>query len=171
MAQSIHALLDRAVETLGEDAIRLALGSLADTGPAGGTVKRPGGRNPATEKTRFGNAPEAWIGLELFAWRQGLRVRGNRYMPGGRSGRPCKSFDTRWLVMPGRISVPNPRLVRAVKRITDEVWPVRERSGKFWNTTHYLAPQPAIDRAMSELGMDKLCAATPRAAAVEEVAA
>ncbi len=45
------------------------------------------------------------------------------------------------------ITVPNSRLVRAVKKITAEVWPVKQRRGRFWKVDHYLAPREAVAQA------------------------
>ncbi|MFP4224941.1 MAG: hypothetical protein ACLFVN_12855 [Phycisphaeraceae bacterium] len=95
----------------------------------------------------YTSVPETWRGETLYDWGQkGLRSQGNRPIrsPGGR---PRKTFDTKWLADLERVPVGDPQLIRKLRTLTDEVWPVKERSGKWWNTRYYLAPKEAIAKA------------------------
>lgn len=116
----------------------------APVAPAAPTVKPP-------QKTQFTTIPREFRGRRLYKW--GNRLRLESATPKGTAikvegGRARKFIDERGLV---RLETGNPRLLRAVKKISDEVWPVHERKGKFWPRTHYLVPKDALQLARKDV--------------------
>lgn len=92
--------------------------------------------------------PHNWRGLTLYDWgTKGLRAHGNIMRAAGPGRRPRKTFDDRWLRDLGRLRAGDPGTTRRLKRLTDEVWPVKTRRGRFWQTEYYLAPKPLIQAA------------------------
>ena len=118
-------------------------------GNGNGKTKRNGHRKADIPRNdlagTFTTAPADYHGRDLYDWgERGLRLHGNPRIKGA-NGRPRKSFDTRWISDPAKIHVPDPATVRAVKKITPEVWPVKKRFGKFWKTVYYLTSKRALD--------------------------
>ncbi len=110
-----------------------------------------GGDGPAITKTIYSSIPEEWHNKTLFDWgSKGYRVEGNQAIKA--EGRRAKTFNKLWLqeltrIKPGE----DPGLVRHLRQMTGEVWTVKSRKGKYWNTDHYLAPQKAIDDARAQM--------------------
>lgn len=143
------------------DALRIRPGKEADEGIEGAVRPLPpgrgregvqGGEGEPTAEEILTKIPKEWRGRILYDWgSKGLRAQGNDYVKVA-GERPRKTFDDLWLRDLDRIDVPNPKLLRAVKKLTEEVWPVRRRRGKFWSTSYYLAPRAMIERARSQIG-------------------
>lgn len=114
----------------------------------------PKGKVPVRVKKKFyTSVPEGWRKVEvLYDWgAKGLRSQGNRYVA---DGKKRKTFI--WQSEVGEIPTGNQVFLREVKKRTDEVWPVKERRGKFWTTSHYLAPKQVISDVKVALGIEKL---------------
>lgn len=104
---------------------------------------------------RMTTAPLAWLGQALYDWgKRGLRSARCVKLPADNTtARRRMTFNLDWF-MTGQlayVTVPNSRLVRKLKSLTREVWPVLQRRGKFWKTAYYLAPASAIACAAHEL--------------------
>lgn len=99
--------------------------------------------------TVYSNVPKELKGRVLFDWgSKGLRIEGSQGGPIRIEGQRARSFwDNKWNRDLKRVHVPNPQIVRALREVTDEIWPVLERRGKFWSTRYYLAPEKAIQEA------------------------
>jgi len=147
--QIYRGIVDKRIPTKGQRRPAKAVRPKATDRPAPTPPAPKPEPKPTPDRMTFTNAPEEWHGRVLYDWGQkGLRVHGNTPVKTAH-GRPRKTFDRGWLLNEGRITVPNPALVRAVKAITPEVWPVKVRKGRYWQTRYYIAPQAAIDKAQA----------------------
>lgn len=94
---------------------------------------------------------DRWRGEELYSWgRRGLKLRNGRSLPSPRTGRRCRYFDPAWLGDWDKLPAGTHRRVYALRRLTDDVFPVRERRGRNWPRTHYIAPAWAVAKVKAE---------------------
>lgn len=92
---------------------------------------------------------DQWQGEELYSWgRRGLRLRNGRRLPSPETGRPRVVFDPNWLGDYAKLPAGVNRRVYALRRLTNDVFPVRERRGRNWPRTHYIAPAWAVRKAV-----------------------
>jgi len=107
------------------------------------------------EKKFYTTIPEEWRKVEaLYDWGQkGLRSQYNTAIK-VKGQRSRKTFI--WQDEMDKIPIGNQKFLREVKKRTDEVWPVKERRGKFWTTEYYLAPKQVIAEVKTELGVEVL---------------
>lgn len=89
---------------------------------------------------RFTTIPDEWLGLRLYSWSTGLRIEG---CTGGRRISNRVHLDPLRFGLV-RVAKGNRKLIRRLKKLTAEVWPVYTRLGKFWNVSHYLVPPMAL---------------------------
>ncbi len=94
-------------------------------------------------KEVFTGIDREWIGRKLYAW--GRNLRADQEVRIG--GRRRVNFDTQGMRDLVRVRVGDPTLIRTIKLLTDEVWAVHERRGKFWRREYYLVPKRVIERA------------------------
>lgn len=171
----VHGLPPATAMATAERILRQALELLLSgngTAPAPAAAPEPIAPAPAEPAAVevFTSVPMSWIGTTLYDWgTKGLRGHGNDYRAGKDGERARKAWDRAWNVDLERIRAGvNPALVRAIKGRTNQVWPVKERKGKFWKTAYYLVPRALV----AELGpqypapprqslMDRLGGATP----------
>lgn len=126
----------------------------------GGRVRRVVAPKPAAAavaKKHYTTFPREWIEVEaLYDWGQkGLRVAGQTAIKTATRGwRARKTFDRGWIpqhqlgtLMAGT----DTPVLREVRKLTDEVWPVFEKQGKYWHKSRYLAPKQAIAEAQEAL--------------------
>ena len=92
---------------------------------------------------------QRWHGEELYAWgRRGLRLRNGRRLPSPETGRPRVTFDPHWIGDWDKLPAGVHARVYRLRRLTDDVFPVRERRGGKWPRTHYIAPAWAVRKVV-----------------------
>lgn len=97
-------------------------------------------------KTTFTTIPTKWHGRTLYEWRGGrLVTEGNVKVK--TEGRRAQTWDRAWGSQLQRIDTGNPGLLAKIKQVTDELFTVKQRRGKFWTTKYYMAPPEAIRQA------------------------
>lgn len=97
-------------------------------------------------KQRYTTIDESLYGLRLYRWRKGLRMRG--CLRGGCRYGGRVYFDDRELE---HVPVGQGHVIRRVRALTDEVWMVLRKQGRFWRSDGYLVPPRALEVAQSRL--------------------
>ncbi len=98
----------------------------------------------------YTSVPQEWKKVEkLYDWGQkGLRAQfatpSSITLIKAEGQRPRKTFA--WEDQFVSLYVgENPKLLREARKLTDEIWPVYKRKGKYWSTDRYLIPRRVYD--------------------------
>lgn len=115
----------------------------------------PAAPAPKSEPRPYTKAPVAWRGQVLFDWGQkGLRSVQCVKIRGDEDNRDRKTFNLDWFHVGDEARITageKPQLVRAVKALTREIWPVRVRKGRFWKVAYYLTSAQAVRDASATM--------------------
>ncbi|MBL4701185.1 MAG: hypothetical protein JKX85_07995, partial [Phycisphaeraceae bacterium] len=116
-----------------------------------GTNSSIGSATPQV-RTIYTSIPEEWHNKTLFDWGSTGLMNEGKVKIGRRN-----TFSPLWLDQVKRIKRgENPAVIRELRKMTDEIWEVRKKTGKYWNTDHYLASPDAIAQAQARVNTRKL---------------